>query len=114
MNRTKTRKIGNKTYCIYCAEESKRDSEGSQHNNDYVEFDVCNCHASRKAISIKQQIDELWVSMEDLPRIHDYKLNKLDFDLELKELRDKWGVEAPKNPYEGDIDSVETKKTRIQ
>jgi len=92
MNRTKTRKIGNKKYCIYCAEESRRDSEGSQHNNDFVEFDVCKCIASRKAISLKQQIDQLWVDMEDLPRIHQYKLDKMQFDLELKDLRDKWNV----------------------
>lgn len=92
MNRTETRKIGNKTYCIYCAEPSKRDSDGSYHNNDYVEFDVCNCLGSKKAISIKQQIDQLWVDIEDLPRIHQYKLDKMMFDIELAELRDKYNV----------------------
>ena len=92
MNRTKVRKIGGVKYCIYCAERSRRDSEGSNHNNDYVEFDVCDCHASRQAIKIKQQIDALWVDIEDLPRIHQYKLDKMEFDLELKALRDKWNV----------------------
>lgn len=100
MNRTKTRKIGYKKYCIYCAEPSKRDSDGSNHNNDYVEFDVCNCIASRKAISIKQQIDELWVDIEDLPRIHQYKLDKMQFDIDLKELRDKWNVPVNFNNLE--------------
>jgi len=114
MNRTKTRKIGNTLYCVYCAEPSRRDSEGSQHNNDYVEFDVCSCKGSRKAIEIKYAIDELWRDIEDLPKIHNYKLDKMQFDLELKELRIKWGVEKPKNPYEGDIESAPNKKTRIK
>ena len=92
MNRTKTRVIGNNKYCIYCAEQSKRDSDGSNHNNDYVEFDVCNCKGSRKAIEIKQRIDECWVQIEDLPKIHQYKLDKMMFDLQLKDLRDKWNV----------------------
>lgn len=92
MNRTKTRVIGRQKYCIYCAEPSRRDSEGSQHNNDYVEFDVCNCIASRKAIQIKQQIDELWTDMEDLPRIHKYKLDEMQFEVELTELRLKWNI----------------------
>jgi len=114
MNRTKTRKIGYKKFCIYCAEHSKRDSDGSMHNNDYVEFDVCNCVGSRKAIAIKSQIDALWVDIEDLPRIHMYKLDKMQFDIELKELRDKWGIEKPKNSYEGDVDTTIKQKTRIR
>ena len=97
MNRTKTRKIGNKTYCIYCTEESKRDSEGSMHNNDHVEFDVCSCRGSKKAIEIKSQIDQLWIDIEDLPRIHEYKLNKLQFDLELSDLRNKWNIPIDHN-----------------
>jgi len=82
MNRTKIRTIGHRKYCIYCAEPSKMDSEGSQHNNDWVEFDVCNCKASRKAIEIKQQIDGLWIDIEDLPKIHNYKLDKMQYDIE--------------------------------
>ena len=97
MNRTKIRKIANNSYCIYCAEGSKRDSEGSMHNNDYLEFDVCDCRGSRKAIEIKQQIDQLWIDIEDLPRIHEYKLNKMQFDIELKELRYKYNVPANEN-----------------
>lgn len=92
MNRTKIREIGGIKYCIYCAEEAKRDSEGSIHNKDRVEFDVCNCPASRKAILIKEHINKLWVDIEDLPRIHEYKLNKMQFDIELKKLREIWGV----------------------
>lgn len=92
MNRTKTRKIGNKSYCIYCAEESKRASEGSQHNNDYIEFDVCDCHTSKKAIHIKDHIDKLWVDIEDLPKIHRHKLDKMEFDVDLYDLMNKWGV----------------------
>lgn len=92
MNRTTTRKIGNKDYCIYCAEVSKRDSDGSYHNNDYIEFDVCNCYGSRKAVEIKAEIDDRWRAVEDLPKIHKYKLDKMQFDIDLKELRDKWGV----------------------
>ena len=92
MNRTKTRKIGGKKYCIYCARSSKRDSDGSNHNNDYVEFDVCDCMGSRKAIALKNKIDELWIDIEDLPKIHVYKLDKMQFDLELVELRDKYNV----------------------
>ena len=95
MNRTKVREIGKVKYCIYCAEKSKRDHEGSLHNNDYVEFDVCNCTNSRKALTIKQQIDDLYIAIEDLPRIHEYKLNKMQFDLELDALRKKYNV--PKN-----------------
>jgi hypothetical protein len=92
MNRTKTRVIGGKTYCIYCAKLSKRDSDGSQHNNDYVEFDVCNCMGSKSAIDIKVKIDKLWMDIEDLPRIQQYKLDKMQYSIELKELRDKWNV----------------------
>ncbi|MHA1237235.1 MAG: hypothetical protein ACTSQ9_06220 [Candidatus Hodarchaeales archaeon] len=92
MNRTKIRKIGRDSYCIYCAEKSSRDSEGSLHNNDYVEFDVCKCKGSRKAIEIKYRIDELWEDIEDLPKIHKYKLDKMNFDLELEELRKLWNV----------------------
>jgi len=114
MVRTKIRIIGNKKYCIYCAEPSKRDSDGSQHNNDYIEFDVCNCYGAKKAVDIKQEIDGRWMDIEDLPKIHKYKLDKMQFDIELKELRDKWGVETPKNPYEGDVESAPNKKTRIK
>ena len=92
MNRTKTRTIANKTYCIYCTDRSKRDSEGSNHNNDYVEFDVCNCRGSKKALELKSQIDQLWVDIEDLPRIHEYKLNKMQYDHEVGLLRKKWAI----------------------
>ncbi len=111
MNRTKIRKIGNKSYCIYCAKPSKRDSDGSNHNNDYVEFDVCNCLGSKKAISIKQQIDDLWVDIEDLPKIHKYKLDKMQYDIDVAILREKWGIEIQSNET---IYEVEKDKTRIQ
>jgi len=94
MNRTKVRIIGNTKYSIYCAEPSKRDSEGSNHNNDYVEFDICVCKGSRKAVEIKQKINDLWIDMEDLPKIHKSKLNKMQFDIDLVELRNKWDIPA--------------------
>jgi len=109
MNRTKTRTIDNKKYCIYCAKLSERASEGTQHNNDYVEFDVCSCVASKKAIEIKNRIDELWRDIEDLPKIHKYKLDKMQYDIELSELRDKWNINKTSNEI-----VYEDVKTRIK
>lgn len=92
MTRTETRKIGRVTYCIYCAEPSKRDSDGSMHNNDYIEYDVCNCFGAKKVVEKKVLIKDLWADIEDMPKISKYKLDKLQFDIELKDLRDKYNV----------------------
>jgi len=57
MNRTKSKKIANIEYCIYCGNKSVHDYETyGTHGREENHFETCNCKGSELALDIDKQI----------------------------------------------------------
>jgi len=94
MNRTKTKKIGGKEYCVYCGNRSIHDVDYYNHGREEDHFEKCNCEELKQVIMQVRIINDLQRKLDNYTNDLNDKNNEKFFELlykaELKELKYKY------------------------
>lgn len=92
--------VGTKSYCTFCANKTKTDSEGSLHNNDYNEFDICNCEVAVAYNKIQEEIARLNNYAYHMINSREAKAKKdaLEYAHALKMLKNRYDIRDPEEP----------------
>jgi hypothetical protein len=94
---TASEKIGNKYYCIYCANECEHDTEyWDQRENTDIYY--CECEAAKAELEYDKEYNILKEKYKNILFPNEEKLKQLRFKQQVIELSYKYGIHF-KNEY---------------